>query len=432
MNIFGETGIGQKVPLFRLYSEIILSKICFFTFSRFLPVTLLVEHFMAHSILLILDNKLKNNLKNAGERISMAAADLNAEWNEFIHNKSIDIQRLPQSAGLPVGLGDHIPKCSNIYISTQTKIIFMNQLFNLEELFWNIPVLKYQERVPGILKKQMKISCTSKEESDVLEERLKDADMVVVDVICKVDNPNARKVKYKDIRKINIGLSKKDLISYRKKRKGAFYNCFVLIMRIEYEGAFKEVHLKIFNTGKLEIPGIQSDVFLYKALDQLIAILQTFYTSPISYDRTRIETVLINSNFSCNYFIDRNAFYNIIKYRYKIHAIYDPCSYPGIQCKFYYNPSNPLNDGLCRCKKQCGKKKLAKNGDECTAISFMIFRTGSVLIVGHCDEVVLNIVYDFLKKMLVSECAEIYTAPNNNRKREKNKKVWKKYILRDI
>ena len=60
-------------------------------------------------------------------------------------------------------------------------------------------------------------------------------------------------IKYKDIRKVTIGISKKDIVSYRVKQKGAFYNCFVLILRVHI-GVFKEFHVKIFNTGKIEIP----------------------------------------------------------------------------------------------------------------------------------------------------------------------------------
>ena len=37
----------------------------------------------------------------------------------------------------------------------------------------------------------------------------------------------------------------------------------------------------------------------------------------------------------------------------------------------------------------------------------MIFRTGSVLIVGHCDEDVLNIIYEYIKKILYDEYSEI-------------------------
>ena len=38
-----------------------------------------------------------------------------------------------------------------------------------------------------------------------------------------------------------------------------------------------------------------------------------------------------------------------------------------------------------------------------TEVSFMIFRTGSVLIVGRCDESVLLQIYEFLKIILNNE-----------------------------
>ena len=76
----------------------------------------------------------------------------------------------------------------------------------------------------------MKVNCLTKDESNVLEEQLKNTKGVVItDIIQQIDNPNARKVKYKDVRKINIGLCKKDLTSYRTKRKGHFIIfCFIM------------------------------------------------------------------------------------------------------------------------------------------------------------------------------------------------------------
>ena len=353
-------------------------------------------------------------------------SDIDEAWDNFLKNKDIDIIS-------PTNICTHIPKCSDIYISTQTKIIFLNQTFDLEDIFWKLSLLKYQERREGIIKKQMKIHCNTKQESEKLEEKVKKEKMIVIDIISNIDNPNARRIKYKDVRKINIGIAKKDLTSYRKKRKGAFYNCIVLIMRIKTKDMFKEVHLKLFNTGKLEVPGIQSNTFLYKALDKLITILQPFCDNTLFYDAMKIETVLINSNFSCNYYIDRNTLYNIIKYNYKIDAIYDPCSYPGIQCKFYYNKDNAIQNGICHCMGKCSKKGGTGRGDgQCVSISFMIFRTGSVLIVGHCDEKTIMIVYSFLKDILFRECSNIYTHPHDNRNKTKTKKVWKKYILSSI
>jgi hypothetical protein len=40
-------------------------------------------------------------------------------------------------------------------------------------------------------------------------------------------------------------------------------------------------------------------------------------------------------------------------------------------------------------------------------VSFMIFRTGSVLIVGKCDESILLKIYDFLKNILKNEFSHI-------------------------
>ena len=155
--------------------------------------------------------------------ISMNMLDVDTAWNNFLNNKTIDYMAV---ATPPLHGSQHMPKCSDIYISTQTKIVFMNQPIDLEDVFWKVPILSYQVREDGILKKQMKVNCNNKEESALLDQKIAKEKMAVVDIISKIDNPDARKIKYKDVRKINIGICKKDLVSYRKKRKGAFYNCF--------------------------------------------------------------------------------------------------------------------------------------------------------------------------------------------------------------
>ena len=44
-----------------------------------------------------------------------------------------------------------------------------------------------------------------------------------------------------------------------------------------------------------------------------------------------------------------------------------------------------------------------------TEVSFMIFRTGSCLIVGNCTEKILRFVYNFIKNMLETEYVNIKT-----------------------
>ena len=62
----------------------------------------------------------------------------------------------------------------------------------------------------------------------------------------------------------------------------------------------------------------------------------------------------------------------------------------------------------------------------------MIFRTGSVLIVGHCDEDVLNIIYNFLKNILKTEFTEISEISTGTKKKNVNKKTRKKTIMVSI
>ena len=63
-------------------------------------------------------------------------------------------------------------------------------------------------------------------------------------------------------------------------------------------------------------------------------------------------------------------------------------------------------------------------------ISFMVFRTGSVLIVGMCEENVLFDIYDFLKELLIREYHLINQPQIEPREiiKEKKKKIRKKDI----
>ena len=343
--------------------------------------------------------------------------NIDDEWDLF-KNEDFDIYSLIKKEEKNTN-NSNIPKPSKLYISTKTKIAHYNQSFNLNDLFWKIPIIDYSDQKVGIIKKQIKINCLSKEESNKLNELIKNekkyiywSQILIIDKI----------TLYKDIRKINIGISNKDLLTLKNKKKGAFYNCFVLIVRIPVKNTFKEVNIKLFNTGKLEIPGIQDETHLIKTLDLVIKILQPFVKKKITYLKKNIKNVLINSNFTCNYYINRNILYNILKNKYLIDVIYDPCSYPGIQCKYYNNNDN--NDGICNCKKKCKKKD-----GTCKEISFMIFRTGSILIVGNCSDELVNHIYFKIINILNSEYLNIYIGDNFKKKKIKKKKYKKKTII---
>jgi len=344
----------------------------------------------------------------------MSKNDVDAEWMKFMSkcetNESSSEEELDydcdiENHRLPlIQLGNdepHVtPEATPIYISTKTKLAYLTKPILLKETFWSIPIMSYGTPQNGVIKKQMKFNSLVPEELEDVVNRLKHEIHYDEHVITHIDNPFGR-VKFKDIRKISIGICKKDLMSYRCKQKSAFYNCFVLIFRIKIQDSYKDFHVKIFNTGKIEIPGIQSEETFQLLLNMVLSTLYPYYGYDIGYKPNNIETVLINSNFNCGFYINRETLYDTLRFKYNIQAIYDPCSYPGIQCKFYYNPAVENQTGSQISELN---RAIYKN---ITEVSFMIFRTGSVLIVGRCDEDVLFYIYDFLKVILKNEFKHI-------------------------
>lgn len=319
-------------------------------------------------------------------------------------------------------------KCSELYISTKTKITYLNKSIDIKKVFWEIPIIPYYLPQVGIIKKEIKFNSSSQEEVDEILEKVKTYDYVENHIISQVNNPEGR-IKFKDIRKVSIGLCKKDICSYRCKRKSAFYNCFVLRMRIYHDDSYKEMHVKVFNTGKLEIPGIQNDEVLEKVLELLVKTLRpivddatandvntksdnaTANSEQLECSKETKETVLINSDFKCGYYVNRDNLYHVLKYKYKINCNYDPCKYPGIQCVFYYDSRTEKQNGMMPsdyvCNKKLKKTQQVIENEHFTLVSFMIFRTGSVLIVGKCSEDVLYSIYGFLKQMFETEYENI-------------------------
>ena len=337
--------------------------------------------------------------------------DIDSAWDNFLEEGYIldDDKILSSINNHDENIkNENIPKVSDIYISTKTKIAYLSHEIDLHSVFWKINILDYHKPEEGVIKKQMKFNLNSSEELDSMKSKLLNLKNVDEYIITQIVNPVGR-IKFKDIRKVSIGLCSKDIISYRSKKKSAFYNCFVIILRIKEDNIFREIHVKVFNTGKLEIPGIRSDTLLIKVLDNLVYILKPILKiDNFTYDINKCQTVLINSNFNCGFYLNRESLLDILKYKYKINCVFDACQYPGIQCKYnYVNENNGVNK-----------------------MSFMIFRTGSVLIVGKCDEKILYDIYDFIKNILITEYKNIYVKNITiNEKEIINKKKQKKRII---
>tara|TARA_Y100000992_G_scaffold249208_1_gene180935 strand:+ start:2960 stop:3958 length:999 start_codon:yes stop_codon:yes gene_type:complete len=329
--------------------------------------------------------------------------DLEDAWNEFLKSGEVN---LPRNDEIVSSVNENQPpSASELYISTKTKILYLNTTIDLNYVFWKIDIIPYNTKTNGVIKKQMKFISNSKSELDNIQQKLQSCNYYNEYIIQHLEQQQGNNILYKDSRKISIGVCNKDLTNERSKPKSAFYNCFVIILRLLYNGVFKEIHIKIFNTGKVEIPGVQNDEVFYQSISILTNILSNITNTDIYYDKHNVETVLINSNFHCGFCINRPKLFDILKHKHNFNVSYDPCSYPGIQCKYI------LENNI--------------------TISFMIFRTGSILIVGKCEEDTIRTVYDIIKVILKDEYYDIhenYDISNKNKQKNKKRKTKTIYL----
>jgi hypothetical protein len=365
--------------------------------------------------------------------------EIDQEWEDFLNAQTDDgceanIPTHEPADNVKEELDSIMPECEDLYISTKTKVLYLNVPIDINNVFWEIPTVQYWKPVEGVLKKQIKIVNNTPEEYEEYHKKLKNIPCYSENIIKQINNPSARKIKYRDERKLTVGLSKKDIMTYRTKKKNAFYNCFALIVRFYQSDEFKEVHVKVFNTGKMEIPGILNKQMLELIQVKIIEILQPHISTRLEYKEMEIEeNVLINSNFNCGFYIDRDKLHSILRSdKYGIESAYDPCSYPGVKCKYYFNNQQgydtTVQTGRVERDDQNMKRYELDDNMKYTEISFMIFRTGSCLIVGNCNEKVLLFVFDFIKNILQNEYIQIRSQCQEQETKEKKKKIRKKTI----
>lgn len=363
-------------------------------------------------------------------------------------------------------------QCEELYISTQTQIFFLNtQDVDVEQIFWNIAVIDYGTPSTGVVKKQMRVISLQKEEFEKYQEKVKHYGYYTEKIMKQIDNPKARKIKYKDVRKLTVGISKKDIMNCHGKNKSAFINCFAVILRVKYENIFHEIHVKVFNTGKLAIPGIVNEGLLQETKAVLLGVLQPSFEhvklqlipaneSPLvkrlvrgkktkdssgKEDGGNIKShfeyvqpkgnVLINSNFNCGYYIQQEKLKQVLREKYNLNPSYDPSMYPGVKCKFFYNNELPRDASvqkgiLSDVDKNVTITELDElSKDKYTKVSFMVFRTGNCLIVGNCTRDVLQFVFEYVKRILMDEYEFIKAIHDVPVVKLKKKKPRKRTVL---
>jgi TATA-box binding protein (TBP) (component of TFIID and TFIIIB) len=257
----------------------------------------------------------------------------------------------------------------------------------------------------------------------------------------------------------------------RKKKiikKRQFENQATLIFHFE-NGRY--VNIKVFHNGKIQMTGVRSKEEAHKIVIRLIEIIKETKVSMVNWDdiqkdsswltknqyiyttienkkevkrlimvdnvytwvdypddiinelkidtpaipditkikMTDFETVMINSNYSIGFNIDRSKLHLILKRKYNIYATLE-ATYQAVKSYYFFDSNNQDHNGVCKCDVPCFVIKEQQKGvtPPCSQVTIAVFRTGSVIITGGCTLEQTIVAYNFINRVIKENYNLIY------------------------
>lgn len=228
-----------------------------------------------------------------------------------------------------------------------------------------------------------------------------------------------------DIRK----QGKKTQVEEVKKSKN-FLHQTTVIYRVKIEpNSWKEVNVKIFKNGSLQMSGISSMDIAKRTQELVIADLnrvnRELNGAILDVDLPEVSSIpinisLINSDFSVLFLIRREILKEILDKQYKMHAEFESTGYQGVKIAFMWNSdyrdqTKFIYPGTCYCDDVHGisactpdSKGTGDGKGQCRCVTIAIFQTGKVIITGARSQKQLIDVYTFILNILKTKMASIY------------------------
>ena len=187
------------------------------------------------------------------------------------------------------------------------------------------------------------------------------------------------------------GFAKKNTKKKRKeKSKRTFFN--QVTIHCFYDE--KIINIKFFNNGKIQMTGLKYEEqgkLLYSELLKLFTNFSETFDGELEMLNYRI--VLINSDFTLNKDVNRDSLQDKLSEE-NYYSTYEPCVYPGVNIKYYFNTNN--TDGICKCKSVCCGKGCGDGDGQCKRVTIAVFKEGNTIITGAKERKQLEVCKEFI------------------------------------
>jgi TATA-box binding protein (TBP) (component of TFIID and TFIIIB) len=210
------------------------------------------------------------------------------------------------------------------------------------------------------------------------------------------------------------GTSFKDIMLKPKETKTSFFNQATLVVRREVSPLnWKEINIKLFRNGGVQMTGVRSIEMASSALHWLVDYLERTCTAELIFSGTpnihKEQVQLVNTDFSIGAKVRRDALHRILTDKYRLNSSYESAIYQGVKTKYFYNAQRPASaaPGLCPCSKLCKGTGDGSVIGACKKITISPFQTGQVIITGARTMDQINEAYEFIKGVFRDNADEI-------------------------
>jgi TATA-box binding protein (TBP) (component of TFIID and TFIIIB) len=198
------------------------------------------------------------------------------------------------------------------------------------------------------------------------------------------------------------------------------------ITQLEWENVIKTtdpikneyVYTKTDNQSKvfryIMIDGISKWVETEDDCGDKLIVNKTVIPDNSKIKLTNFETVMINSNYTVGFNIDRAKLHQLLKRKYNIYATLES-TYQAVKSYYFFKKSKNSDEiisqnGVCKCEIPCFviKEQQKDVVPPCTQVTIAVFRTGSIIITGGCTIEQTNEAYNFINSVIKDNFNLIY------------------------
>jgi TATA-box binding protein (TBP) (component of TFIID and TFIIIB) len=168
-------------------------------------------------------------------------------------------------------------------------------------------------------------------------------------------------------------------------------------------------NVKLFKNGNVQMTGIKDVTLGSQIVDELINIIarhsERFHgqivDKPENMKNTGLKVCLMNCDFKVLFNINRNALHKVLLDK-GYACTYEPCIYQGVKLSYFI--SEESQNGKCHCQIRCSGKG---SKTRCTRITVAFFQSGSITINGAKNKRHLDILYEFVEKVMRENAEEV-------------------------